>query len=155
MLFNLAWKNIWRNKKRSLIIVAAITFGLWGGLFSDAVMMGGIESMIETAISRNLSHIQIHKKNYEQDKDIRDYIPGGTGAAEKIRQITGVEAVSGRTLIFGMAASPASSFGVQITGIDPEVARQVTNLHEQLIEGDYFVSGSRNQIVVGKNWQKG
>ena len=61
MLISLAWKNIWRKKKRSLIIVAAITFGLWGGLFSGAVMMGGMESMVETAISRSIAHIQIHK----------------------------------------------------------------------------------------------
>jgi putative ABC transport system permease protein len=150
MLFSLAWKNIWRNKKRSLIIVLAITFGLWGGLFSDAVMMGSVESMVETAISRNLSHIQIHKKNYDRDKDIRNFIPGGTAIADSIRRIPGVAGVSGRTLVYGMAASPASSFGVRINGVNRENAEQVTDIHQQITEGDYFASSQRNQIVIGR-----
>lgn len=150
MLVALAWKNIWRNKKRSLIIILAISFGLWGGLFSDAVMMGSVESMVETAISRNLSHIQIHKKDYDKDKDIRNFIPKGTDIAESIRRMPGVEAVSGRTLIYGMAASPASSFGVLINGINPEDAVRVTDIHEQITEGDYFGSTRRNQIVIGR-----
>jgi len=150
MLLTLAWKNIWRNKKRSLIIVAAIAFGLWGGLFSDAVMMGGVESMVETAISRDLSHIQIHMVNYEQDRDVRDFITEGTEVITSVKGINGVAGVSGRTLIYGMAASPTSSFGVQISGIVPEEAKQVTNLDAQLIAGDYFVSERRNQILIGK-----
>ncbi len=150
MLLVLAWKNIWRNKKRSLIIVAAIAFGLWGGLFSDAVMMGGVESMVETAISRDLSHIQIHRKDYARDKDVRNYIPDGPEVVDKVRGLAGVKAVSPRTLIFGMAASPASSFGVQITGIDPDQAPGVTNINEQLIDGAYFGTERRNQILVGR-----
>ena len=110
MLLLLAWKNIWRNKKRSVIIVSAITFGLWGGLFSTALMIGMTESMVETAISRDLSHIQIHDKKYDKDKDVRYYIPDGMDVMEAVRHINNIEAVSGRTKIIGMAASPTSSF---------------------------------------------
>ena len=60
MLISLAWKNIWRNKKRSLIVLMAIAFGLWGGLISGALMMGMGESIVDTAIERDLAHIQIH-----------------------------------------------------------------------------------------------
>ena len=61
MLISLAWKNIWRNKKRSSIIIVAIAFGMWGGLLSGALMMGMGESIVNTAIDRDLSHIQIHQ----------------------------------------------------------------------------------------------
>jgi len=150
MLLALAWKNIWRNKKRSLIIIAAIAFGLWGGLFSDAVMMGSVESMVETAISRDLSHIQIHKTDYEQDKDIRNFIPAGIDVIRDVKQLGEVAGVSGRTIIYGMAASPTSSFGVKINSIEPRYAKQVTNLDQQIIDGDYFASERRNQILIGK-----
>ena len=60
MLTSLAWKNIWRSKKRSLIIITAIAFGLWGGLLAGAVMTGWGESMVNTAIDRDLAHVQLH-----------------------------------------------------------------------------------------------
>jgi ABC-type lipoprotein release transport system permease subunit len=150
MLIALAWKNVWRKKKRSLIIIAAITFGLWGGLFSGAVMIGSMESMVETAISRSISHIQIHKPDYEKDKDVRNVIPDGIKILKQVRSVKNVGAAAGRTLVMAMAASPTSSYGVQITGIVPEDSRKITDIHSKIIEGDYFVTDRINQIVVGK-----
>ncbi len=149
MLISLAWKNIWRNKKRSLIIVAAITFGLWGGLFSSAIMVGMMESMVETAISRNLSHIQVHKEAYETDKDIRNFIPNGVKVLKKIRENPELEAAEARALVVGMAASPTSSYGVQIIGIVPDDSKKITDIHQQIVEGSYFESERKNQIVIG------
>lgn len=150
MLLSLAWKNIWRNKKRSFIIIAAITFGLWGGLFSSAIMVGMMESMVETAISRNLSHTQIHSVQYDKEKDVRNYIPDGMAVLERTHTIPGVEAAAGRTKIIGMAASPTSSYGVEIVGIKAEDSRQVTDVYSKIIEGNYFDSSRRNPILVGK-----
>ena len=150
MLLSLAWKNIWRNKKRSLIIIAAITFGLWGGIFSSAIMVGMMESMVETAISRDLSHIQIHKKDYDKDKDVRNFIPDGINVLNNIRSVKGVQAASGRTKIIGMAASPSSSYGVEIIGIVPEDSKQVTDIYAKLIEGSYFKSDRKNPILIGR-----
>jgi len=150
MLLSLAWKNVWRNKKRSLIIIAAIGLGLWGSLFAGAVWMGWGESMVDSAIDRDLAHIQIHQANYLQDKIIRNFIPNGFQVLQECRHITGVQAVSGRTLIEAMAASPASNFGVKIVGIVPEQARQVTDIHKRLIAGNYFESDPKNPVVIGK-----
>ena len=133
MLISLAWKNIWRKKKRSMIIVSAIAFGLWGGLFSGAFMMGMMDSMVETAISRDLSHIQIHIPDYEQDKDVRNYIPDGPNVLKQLTSVKNIIAASGRTIVTGMAASPTSSYGVQISGIVPGDAAQITNIHESII----------------------
>ncbi len=154
MLISLAWKNIWRNKKRSLIILTAITFGLWGGLMSGAIMMGMGESMVNTAIDQDLSHIQIHKKGYSKDKEIINFIPNGPEIIKQTRAVKGVKAVSGRTLIIGMASSPASTFGVKIFGINPDDAKTVTNLYEKIIDGGYFESDRKNQIVIGKKLAK-
>jgi len=150
MILSLAWKNIWRNKKRSLIITIAIAFGLWGGLFSGAIMMGMMESMVDTAINRDLSHIQIHKTDYSKDKEIVNYIPGSMHVLENISKVENVEAVSGRTLINGMVQSPTSSFGTKIIGINPKQAKQVTDIHQSLAEGVYFGEKYKNQILVGK-----
>jgi ABC-type lipoprotein release transport system permease subunit len=149
MLIALAWKNIWRNKKRSAIIIAAITFGLWGGLFSSAIMVGMMESMVETAISRNLSHLQVHKINYDKDRDVRNYLPDGPRVLKKIRGLKGIEAAEGRTLVSGMAASPTSSYGTEITGVVPEDSKKISDIHSKIVEGTFFESARSNQIVIG------
>lgn len=150
MLLTLAWKNIWRNKKRSLIILMATVFGLWAGLMADAVMMGMGESIVNTAIDRDLAHIQIHHPTYPTEKDVSMIIPAGPEVMARIRSIPGVQAVSGRTLIEGMAASPVSNFGVTIVGVIPEEAQQATTLPEYIIEGSFFGSDRKNQIVIGQ-----
>ena len=149
MIISLAWKNIWRNKKRSLIIIVATTLGLWGSLLSGAIWMGWGESMVDTAIDRDLSHIQIHKPGYMQNKEIINYIPDGFQIIKEIQNLPGVKAVSGRTLIEGMAASPTSTFGVKIIGVVPEQAKTVTGIYKRIIEGEYFADGKRNPVIIG------
>lgn len=150
MLIVLAWRNIWRNKKRSLIILAAITFGLWGGLFSSAVMMGMGESAIVTAIERDLTHIQIHDPRFPLDREIQYSIPDASRMIAQVEKLQGVKAVSGRTLIEGMAASPTSNSGVRIVGIIPGEAAKATQLPAKIIAGTFFQSDHKNPIVIGQ-----
>ncbi len=150
MLLQLAWKNIWRNKKRSAIIILALAFGLWGGLFSDAVMMGMTESSVETAINGDLGHIQIHKPGYSDEYDVKNYIPDGLQILNNLQKNSAVQAASGRMLIQGIASSPTSSFAIQIMALVPGDERRVTNIANKIIEGSYFDSDKRNPAVIGK-----
>ena len=109
MLLALAWKNIWRSKKRSLIILTAIVLGLWAGLFSVAIMIGAYDTTINSTIDRNLSHIQIHTKKFKDESLISFFIPDGNKIADEIINLKEVKDVSARVLIEGMASSPSSS----------------------------------------------
>ncbi len=150
MLLVLAWKNIWRNKKRSLIILTAIALGLWAGLFSVSISMGVWEATVNATIDRNLSHIQIHTKEFKDEKLISNYIPDGNSVVEEIRKDGRIKEVSGRVLIEGMASSPTSSGGVNIIGVNPERESEVTTISTYIKEGNFFESKRRNPIVVGQ-----
>jgi len=154
MQLSLAWRNVWRNSKRSIIILAAIAFGLWGGLFSGAIMMGMAESMVNTAIDRDLSHIQIHHPAFIKENEIQNYLNKSNEQLSQIESIEGVEALSFRTLISGMASSPASAYGVKIIGIAPDQSQKVTSISKKLEEGDYFTSSRKNQIILGRKLAK-
>ncbi|HKB85072.1 MAG TPA: FtsX-like permease family protein [Ignavibacteriaceae bacterium] len=154
MLFLLAWKNVWRNKKRSLIILIAIALGLGCGLFASAVMYGMWDSTVNAAIDRDLSHIQIHTEKFRKENLIENYIPGGEEIERQIEKIDGVKAVSGRTIIDGMAASASSSTGVEIKGIIPDQEEKVTSVVSSITEGEYFEGVSRNPIVIGRELAK-
>ena len=154
MLFLLAWKNVWRNKKRSLIILIAIALGLGCGLFASGVMFGMWDSTVNSAIDRDLSHIQIHSEKFIKENLIGNYIPDGTELSSQIKKIKGVEAVSERTIVEGMAASATSSSGVEIKGIIPDEEKNVTSVAASIKEGKYFEGVSRNPVVIGKELAK-
>jgi putative ABC transport system permease protein len=118
------------------------------------LMMGMGESIVNTAINRDLSHIQIHEKNYLLEKEFTSFIPNAADVMTQVQGLTGVTAVSGRTLIEGMASSPTSSYGVEIVGINPGNAKMVTNIHEKIVTGSYFATDYKNQMLIGQKLAK-
>ncbi len=150
MLFLLAWRNVWRNVKRSTIIIVSIALGLAGGLFAGAVMMGMGESMINSAIDRNLGHLQIHSPAYRRDALVSNYIRSPQKVLSLLDTLGSVKAYSARTLLEGMASSANSSYGVTITGVDPERERETTALVSMLVAGNFLADKYRTQAVIGK-----
>lgn len=150
MLLTLAWRNIWRNKKRSLIIISAIAVGLCCGLFSSAAMFGLWDSMINTTIDRDLGHFQIHSKSFEDEKLVTDTIPDFENILSTLNTIKYVTGVTSRILIEGMASSATTSNGVRILGINPETEKKVTTVYRHIIKGSYFGETWKNQIVIGE-----
>ena len=67
MYLQMAWRNIWRNPKRTIIITIAISIGVWFMVFTGALMRGSMNGMIENGITTLTGHIQIHHKGYRND----------------------------------------------------------------------------------------
>ncbi len=150
MLFGIAWKNIWRNKARSAIIIAAIALGLLGGLLASGVSFGMGDQMIATAIQTRLSHIQIHGKNFRETGDVVDTIPGATALLAKIDTMKCVAAAAKRIVLTAMASSPASASGVELIGVDPDREKRITDVPHRIAAGGYFTGPVQNQIVIGQ-----
>jgi len=150
MIWKICWRNIWRNKKRSGIIVAATTFALWAGIIAVALSFGMMEQIVDSAIKSSLSHIQIHAPGFMEQKEIGRTIPGGTEVLRKTQSFPGVKAASGRSIVTGMASTAATASGVMIYGIDPVKERAVTDIWDKMQEGGYFQTSKRNPIVIGR-----
>jgi putative ABC transport system permease protein len=147
MMIILAWKNIWRNKKRSIIIMTATALGLAGGLFSVGVLTGMYDSMVDSAVNRELGEIQIHTTDFKKDQLIGQFLPGIDSIMDVVRSNPNVRSFAGHTVIEGMASSANSSTGVTIDGIDTVQETSVTAVSKSLIEGTYLER--KNSIVVG------
>ncbi|MCX8056298.1 MAG: FtsX-like permease family protein [Ignavibacteria bacterium] len=149
MLIKLAWKNIWRNKKRSLIIILSALFGIWGGVFTNGIFIGMWETTIEAAINREYSHIQIHHPNFRDEKLIHQYISNIKDVENVLLANQNIQNFSLRTIIEGMISSPTSVSGVKIVAIEPDREKNITSIHQKLIDGIYF-GNKENEILVGK-----
>ncbi len=150
MILAVAWRNIWRSKTRSLVILIAICLGLASGIFYMAFYKGMVDQRINTAIKTESSHIQIHHKNYLDNPDKKFLIANTDSVVQVINTVPGVKATSSRIIMNTMIQSPTTGSGVKVTGIIPEDEKQVTNLYTKLIEGSYFEEGKRNPIIIGK-----
>ncbi len=150
MLVGIAWRNIWRNKKRSLIMLTAITLGLCGGVFATALMIGMAESMVDIAIDRYLGHFEIHTTTFAANPTINDFISAGDSLASSLKSVPGITGVSARTVLDGMASSPASNTGVKIIGVIPEEEASVTKVGKFLKEGKYLDGGGRLPVMIGR-----
>lgn len=149
MLIKLAWKNIWRNKRRSLIIILAALFGIWGGVFTNGVFVGMWETTVEAAINREHSHIQIHNPKFKDEKLISEFIDDLTSVEKILNSNPYIQNFSERTILEGMASSPTSVTGVKIVAVIPEKEKLITSIHQKVIEGAYF--GNKDyEILVGK-----
>ena len=150
MIVSVSWRNIWRNKTRSLVIMSAITVGVFAGVFVIAFMLGWVNQRIRSVVNTEISHIQIHHPQYLETFEVHDYIASVSALADSIGAIGGVKATSSRVIAACMIATAETGTGIMLTGIDPEKESQITNIHELVIDGDYFTEAKTNQIVIGE-----
>lgn len=160
MIVSLSWRNVWRSKLRSSVIIIAITLGICAGIFSAAFYKGMAEQRINKAIKSELSYIQIHDAEFRNTNEIHDFISESDKLYNELSQISGVSGVSNRIIIYSMASSAETGSGVKIIGIEPENERLTTNIHEKLLEGNYFEGKNKkgdpqkNQLVIGEKLAK-
>lgn len=148
MLIAIAWRNIWRNRSRSLIIIASVTIGLIAGIFILAFYNGLVEQRIRDAIETEVSHLQVHHPQFKNDYDIRFLIPSGRNMLQQVQHYPEVKTASGRVIIKGMVASAAGSNGITINGVLPETEQQLTGLNKKIREGSYFDGKRQDQVLI-------
>lgn len=150
-LIKISWRNVWRNPKRSLVMILAITIGLWGGIFAASLSFGLIAQRFELTIVQHISHIQIHHPDFLKDQNIKYTLPEWEKIENKLSKHNSIESYSGRTRINGMLASANLTRGVNIIGIDPNREAATTSLDQNTIEGSFLSPTDRNPILIGKN----
>jgi len=157
MITSLAWKNVWRNKIRSLIVITAVTIGVFAGVFSLAAINSTVIQRIDAAVNEELSHIQVNNKNFRSSSDIQNIISDYPGVVAALKSTPWVTKVTGRIIIRGIASTAAKSVGVEITGVDVEKEKEIFTLSEKLIPGtgSYFETDTKfNTVFIGEKLAK-
>ncbi|MBU2635832.1 MAG: ABC transporter permease [Bacteroidetes bacterium] len=149
MLLKLAWRNIWRNKRRSLIVVTAVVIGLVSLIFTDSLSVGMIRQMLDNQIGSHISHIQIHKNGFNDNKIIQNCIPDYEKVETILQSDPSISHYSKRVVTYGLISSASNSSGISIIGIGPKEEENITIIKKSVVEGEYF-SGKKRDIVIGK-----
>ncbi len=150
-LMIISWRNIWRNRTRTLVIITALILGIMGGVFSAAMRLAAEEQQFEDTVENMISHIQIHHPEFIANPEAQYRIPDGEAIAGDIRGQNGIASVSARLVFDGMAASANMNAGVRIKGVDSEDEARTTKLDELLEEGSYFTEEWRlPSVIIGR-----
>jgi putative ABC transport system permease protein len=149
MLLTIAWRNIWRNKRRSLIVLSSVAVGLVAILLNDGLSIGMVRQIFENQIGSHVSHIQIHSKGFNDNKVIQNSMTDPGRVGEVLARTPGIVHYSPRVVTYGLLSSAVNSSGCIIVGIDPAMEREVTTISRSVVEGTYL-SGKRHEVVIGK-----
>ena len=150
MLIKIAWRNIWRSRGRSLVVLGSIVVGIWALVAAVGFMNGFIVGYMADSINHDISNIQIHNPEFKKDKEVNYIITNAEAKIDKLNSWPGVKAATSRVLVNGMIASPKKASGVQIRGIKPKEEAKVTQLDSLIGDGAYFEGIKRNPILIGK-----
>ncbi|GBL01702.1 ABC transporter permease [Vibrio harveyi] len=148
MLVKLAWRNLWRNKLRTSIMLGAMVFGLMGVVAMMGFMNGLVDSMIKNAISWQTSHFQIQQKSYLVNPELKDVIPDAEKISKVLASNREVKAISERFLADGMIASARSTRGIRINGVNIDQEQNITPLSKHIVYGEWLSEEGRNPILV-------
>ena len=146
----MAWRNIWRNPRRTILTVCAITFASVLLVFMLSFQFGSYETMINTSVKISTGHLQIQAENYQEKKNIRFVISDPQSVADMVAKIPEVEAYTFRGQAFSLISSEDRTYGVVVTGINPQREANVSRLKKLVRDGTFLSANDVNQAVVGR-----
>ncbi|UCC80185.1 MAG: ABC transporter permease [Candidatus Zixiibacteriota bacterium] len=150
MFVKLAWRNIFRNKRRTIIAGTAIGIGLASLIFTDALMIGMEINIIESATSTFLGEGQIHRDGFRQTYGIEKTINNLDELVSDLKEEEIVTDFSLRTFSPAMISSPANVSSVELVGFDPSREKDLSKIDEAITEGSYFSGDGERDIVIGR-----
>ena len=148
-LISMAWRNTWRNKRRTLITVSAVVFAVSIAVFSWCIALGEHEQMINDALRLFPGHVQVHAKGYWEDKTIYNSFEPPEELMAALSKDERVRAVTTRLSVDSLISSDTNTSGVVLVGVDPET--EFSEIRNKIIEGEFLVSGDIQSIVVGES----
>ena len=149
VLSRLAWRYLWRNHRRTIVMLSAIAVGAWAMIFMTALTRGMVDQMTLDGISALPGHVQVHHPEYLDDPSINNLLPIDDTELENRFADSDFVAWSSRVKVPAVVTSERESRGVIMLGVDPIAERGLTFIDEDNIDGRFLESPDDKGIVIG------
>jgi len=131
-----------------MVVILAVTLGLFGILFMIAMSNGMVVQKIDASIHNELAHIQVHDTGFIQDPSLHFHIENAGQIEKELMATSGVKAVCSRIKAMAMASTAATGAGIMVNAIDPDKEKNVSRIYQYMTEGDYFEKETKSAPVV-------
>ncbi|MES0363285.1 MAG: FtsX-like permease family protein [Desulfobacteria bacterium] len=155
----MAWRNIWRNPRRSILTMTAIAFACLLLVFMLSFQFGSYDTMINSAVKIHTGHLQVQAEGYQDKRTMRLVVPDPGAIGSILEQTPGIDAYTYRANAFSLVSSEERTYGIVVIGIDPAREANVSTLKKVIRQGSYLSAEDTNQALLGellaKNLQVG
>ncbi len=147
MILKLAWRNLWRNKKRSIITISSITIAIFLTVFMRSMQLGMYDNMIKNVVGSYSGYVQVHAKGFWEEQNLDNSLVLNDALINKTKNVMGVNNVIPRLQTFSLGADDEISKGVFIQGIEIDKEKLLVDWNNRLVKGTLFSNESKDIIL--------
>ena len=149
ILTKLAWRNLWRNHRRTIIMISAVTIGVWAMIFMTALMRGMVNDMLRDGIQVLPGHVQIHHPQFRDDPSVNNLIPATEDELARTFADNDFTGWASRVKVPAVISSERESRGVTLLGIDPVAEAQISFVADDVVEGRFLDNEADSGVIIG------
>lgn len=146
----LAWRNLWRNHRRTLIMLAAVVVGVWAMIFMTALTRGMVDDMVQDGIRALPGHVQVHHPAFRDDPSVSNTMAPPDETLLRVLEGDEVVAWATRVRVPAVISSERGTRGVTLVGIDPDRERDLSFVADDMAEGRFLESRDDQGLIVGR-----
>ncbi len=147
-LIKIAWRSLWRNRRRTIITCTSVFLAIFLALFMRSMQIGQYDMMINSAI-KEAGHIQILSKDYWEKKSINQAFQYSKGLKDSLSRVTNIKSVTPRLEVFALGSFGELTKGLFVQGLIPELEDKRKNLSDKIVKGE-FLKSNDNGIVIAE-----
>jgi len=146
----LAWRNLWRNHRRTIIMLAAVSVGAWAMIFMTALMRGMVNEMLRDGIRALPGQVQVHHPDYRDDPSVNNLVAMTDSEIRAAFDSAGITRFAARVRVPAVISSERESRGVTLAGVDPGEEMSIGALGTVIVAGRGLQGAADNGVVIGR-----
>lgn len=150
MILLIAWRNIWRNKRRTFITSGSVFFAIILAVIMRSATDGAYEGMINNVVSFSSGYIQLHQKGYWEEHSIENTMKVDDAFLKDLEKQNGIAYVTPRLESFALASTSNKTKGLAFIGLDPEKEKVAAKINEKIRAGSYFKNEKDDGVIIGE-----
>ncbi|MBU0487896.1 MAG: FtsX-like permease family protein [Bacteroidetes bacterium] len=152
-LIKLAWRNLWRNRRRTFLTAGSVFFAVFFALMMRSMQLGSYDKMIQDVVGAYTGYIQLHANGYWDDRSINNTFDYSDTLKEKLEGVSEITAQVPRLESFALASYTDHSKGVTLIGTIPSAENKLTKIADKVVDGNYLTDDDSG-VLVGENIAK-
>ena len=150
IIMTLAWRNLWRNHRRTMIMVAAISIGAWAMIFMTSLMRGMVNDMLRDGVRALPGHVQVHNPAYRDDPSVTNLVAMSAEEIDAAFASAGIDRYSARVRVPAIISSERESRGITFLGVDPQQEEAIEAIGTDLVEGRSLSGPDDKGVIIGR-----